>query len=439
MRKLLLMAAFVLSSLTLPAQVPTQASPVPQQRPRVVLIAPGPPAGAGRAIWVLQANNQLALYDSAQFKQWRTLALPAEARQHPENLIFGHGGQVLYRYQNDGRSVQRFWSSDPRYAELQGGAYEERPADGGGSLITSAAPAVYFSLDGEHLLWFENREQRLSRGPDVWRDASFLAWTTDSDGRNPAQFATFDFPRCTCETGACEETCPEAQVWAPEEGVSDFFFVTRWIPGQTDATYQETDLYQRMNNTWTSHRLARPVERILDAVDHGNLFVSTVGDGGCCGWANEGDDAGVITRNGGDIPFFDELQRFHNQNYDVSFFVQDAAFSPDTARLAYTVAATQKPGEEIRLADSGKANPEELARIQKLLPQMPQLEMILLSAPKTVVFGIPSAEFVGWLDNQRLLAYRNGELLVVDAASGKTTSTGIKADGPKFVFIQELN
>lgn len=412
-------------------------TPAPPQRPRTVVIMAGPPPSPSRGIWAMQGKNQLVMYDGTQFKQWRGLPVPPEAHEHPENITISRGGEVLYRYAPaPSGGITRFWASDPRQPELVGGAWEQRPAGNGDVLVTAAAPNLYFGADGQSLYWFETRTVTRANGGEKAREAAFLSWSTGLDNGNPQKVAELAFPRCVCETGACSETCPEALVWAPSEGVSDYFFMTRFVEGQTQSDVQETDLYRLVNGTWTAQKLDHPVDSILDAADHGNLFVSSVPDAGCCGWANESDDTAWFTRNGGDVQFFDERQRFHNDNYDVSFMVSEAAISPDATRIAYTVAATQKAGDEMRVGDSGKENKEELERMLKLLPEMPRLEMVLLSAPGTVAFSVPQAELVGWLDNKRLLAFSNGELLVIDAATGKSTPTGIKAEARKFVFLQ---
>lgn len=411
------------------------AQTAPKRAPRVAVMAAGPPPG--KTIAVLQPDNRLAQYD-AQFHNFRTMPMPPGARDHPENISISHSGTVIFHFPNESEGLSRLWCSDPHFPQITGGAYEKQPAGDGGFLITTAEPQVVFASDSDRLFWFQTRQVRHTsdEGGDKWRDASFMAWSSALDGGSPSQIAEFHFPRCECETGVCEESCPEAYAWTPHDGVSDFFFVTRWIPGQIQSTYQQTELYQLAAGKWIARAEPNPIERILDAADHGNLFIEAVSDGACCGWSNEGDDTASFTRNGGEVQFFDERKRFRNDNYDISFFVSDAAISPDAMRIAYTVAATQKAGDEIRVSDSGKANPEELSRIQKLLPEMPRAEVVLLTSANTVAFSIPHAEVVGWLDAQRILAVMNGELVVVESASGKQTSTGIKADAAKFVFLQ---
>jgi hypothetical protein len=294
---------------------------------------------------------------------------------------------------------------------------------------------IGFSRDGQQLYWFEYREQRLAREGDRWRTATFHAWTTDLTGENPKPITEFTLPRCVCETGACSETCTEAFAWTPSAGVSDFFFVTKWVQGQTDTQYQETALYQRKNGAWTSRKLDKPVEQFLDAAEHGDTFVAVSRDPGCCGWANEGDDTTYLVRNGVTTVRFDERQRFHNDNYDVSFYTANAWLSPDLTKLAYSVVTSAQPGEELRLNEDGKDNPAELERVKKALAEMPMAEVVGVSGSATLL-SVSRAEVVGWLDNARILIVGGGEVKIVDIASGKQTATGVKADAAKYVFLR---
>src|SRR5258708_22509033 len=97
----------------------------------------------------------------------------------------------------------------------------------------------------------------------------------------------------------------------------------------------------------------------------GLLVIEAITDGACCGWVNESDDQTMLIRNGKRAILFDEFQHYQNQNYDVSFFTANAKLSPHSTLTALTITATQEPGGEIRLSDSGKANATELSRIQQ--------------------------------------------------------------------------
>ena len=406
------------------------------QAPRVAVPA-GPPANR-TLFWVLQPDNRLAAYDAADFRNWQTLALPPEAMGHPERISISRQGAVMVAYAPaENVSLRRFWQSDPRLgSSLAGGADDSQPAPDGLELITAAVPEVYFTSDPERLFWFENREQRLTRDcADISVDTVFLAWTTNRQGGELRQASEVRFPKCACATAVCEESCPEAKVWAPEGGISDFFFVTRWVPGQLQPQFQQTDLYRLQNGRWVSQKLPAPVEEIADAADHGNVFVEVVSDGACCGWENESSDQALLFRGGQRTVIYDERERFHNDNYDVSFFTARVKLSPDGTRVAYTLLATATPSAEIRLADSGKDNPEELQRVKKAIGDLPRVEVVAVADPKKVAVSLPG-ELVGWLDAKRLLMVQAGELVVVDAASGAKTPTPIKAENAQHVFVR---
>jgi hypothetical protein len=406
------------------------------QAPRVAVPA-GPPAGR-TLIWVLEPDNKLAAYDAADFRHWGTLALPPEAKGLSESIAISRQGAVLATDPfGKNISLRRFWQSDPHLGwSLVGGTDDKIPAPGGGYLITSAIPQVHFTSDPERLFWFEDRKRILNRGDlDISVTTVFLAWTTNRHGEDVQQVAEVPYPKCACDTGACEETCPETQVWAPEAGITDFFFVTRRVQGQVGMHFQGTDLYRLQNGRWVSQKLPAPVEQFADMADHGNVFIAIVGDSGCCGWVNESDDQALLFRNGQSTVIYDERERFHNDNYDVSFFTSRARLSPDGSRFAYTLAATAPPDAEIRLSDSGKEHPEELQRIKKALSELPRVEVLAVAEPKKVVVGLPG-ELVDWLDGKRILIVQDRELVVLDVDSGAKALTGIKASGPLQAFVR---
>jgi len=172
------------------------------QAPPRIAIPAGPPPGV-RAIWILQSDNKLLMFDGTQSKNWRGTVLPPEARKNPEAISISRAGHVIFAYPPDGRTaLRRFWSSNVYAPELVGGAWDKRTARGGGFNVLSATPDLFFSSDGERLFWFEHREQRLTRNGDISRDARFLAWTTDLTGDNPQLVAEFALPSCKCATGA---------------------------------------------------------------------------------------------------------------------------------------------------------------------------------------------------------------------------------------------
>jgi hypothetical protein len=410
-------------------------APLFAQAPHMMISA-GAPAGS-KLIWILGADGKLSAYDGVDFRlRMSGLALPPEARNHPENISISRSRMAIYADLVPGTRLRRLWSTNNYAHELMGGAEDSRPARGGGFLVTSATPTVYFSDGGERFFWFENRISVVQHGGDVSRTGEFLSWTTNFQGEHPKPVVSFPFAPCTCGTGACEETCPEVATWAPPAGISDFFFLTRWIPGQLSPEFLETDLYRAVNGIWTAHKLAGPVEGLLDAAGHGDTYIGVISDAGCCSWVNESDDVTYLVRDGKRVNIFDERARFHNNDYDVSFFTPKALFSPDVRHIAYTIAATQELGKQIRLSSEGKSNPEELRQIQAALAELPRVEVVALSDFSKPQASLANTELVGWLDAQHLLVLQHGELFAIDVTNGLSVPTGLKAAKAAYVFLR---
>lgn len=94
------------------------AARVDAQAPPRIAIPAGPPPSV-RAIWVLQSDNKLLMFDGTQFKNWRGTVLPSEARKNPEAISVSRAGYVLFAYPPDGRTaLRRFWSSNVYAPEL---------------------------------------------------------------------------------------------------------------------------------------------------------------------------------------------------------------------------------------------------------------------------------------------------------------------------------
>ena len=125
---------------------------------------------------------------------------------------------------------------------------------------------------------------------------------------------------------------------------------------------------------------------------------------------------------------FDEFSRFGNPDYDVSFVATAARLSPDLARVAYTLVADAPPaGEVIRLAESGKENPTELARIRQAMATLPAVEIVRLDGPTATRVVIPHASLTGWLDADRVLVVQDGTLAIYSAAGATVRATAVAA------------
>jgi hypothetical protein len=180
------------------------------------------------------------------------------------------------------------------------------------------------------------------------------------------------------------------------------------------------------------------VERVLDSSLDGSglVLIEAIPDGGCCGWVNETDDQTWLTRNGKTMVLFDEFQQYQNQDYDLSFFTDNAKLSPHSSLAALTVTATNEPGSEIRLSDSGKANVAELSRIQEALAELPAVEVLRLNDPPKRIAMIPHARLVGWVNDEEILLVENGLLVSYNVVSGRGRKSEIKVFRESYAFLR---
>ena len=412
------------------------AASMPVYAQTQVFVSGRPPASRPM-IWVLGADNRMSEYDGVQFRLWvGRISLPPDARKHLENLFVTHTGIIMFSDVVAGTSLRHVWSSNNYAPDLVGGADDKRVAPSGGFLKTTATPSVIPGADGGRLFWFENRFTTLDRGAEISRDGNFISWTTDLTGNNPKQVSSFRFDPCKCETGVCSETCPEIVVWAPTTGVSDFFYATRWVPGQIGSDYLETDLYTFTNGSWATHKLDHSVDHFLDAIDHGNLFIESPQD--YSGDDDPADTPGNVTmlnKAGKSVTIFDERARFRDADYMIGFATTQAVISPDGTRVAYAIAASDTAEIQPRL-QTKKSDAAEVARLRSEAAAMPRTEIFSTFDPATVLLSLPNTDLVGWLDAERLLILQHGELQALDVASGSVKPTGIKADGAQYVFLR---
>lgn len=407
-------------------------------------------AQSAKRLWVLQAPNRIVEYDPSTFVLRSSREVPADIFQSPQDLQINGQGQMLFLpatvREPDGlvheSSNPRVWFWDGSSAKyLNRTITNAQVPSGGNVLVSSARPRCFLSTDGAHLFWFENRSETLQT-PDLGQDISintvFHAWRTDLSGQHPEDIATYRFAPCQCETAVCSETCPEAMYWLPEDGIDDHFITTNWIPGQIQSDYQASFLYRRSARGWLETELPGALERVLDSFSDrsGLVLIEAVADGGCCGWANESDDQTLLTRNGKTVVLYDEFQQYQNQDYDVSFFTENAKLSPHSMLAAMTVTATYEPGQEIRLSDSGKANAAELSRIQQALAELPAVEVLRLDDPPKRTAMIPHARLVGWVSDQEILLVENGLLVSYNMSSGRRRTSEIKVSKESYAFLR---
>jgi hypothetical protein len=411
------------------------------------------PAGAtqaGKRLWVLNQAGEIAEIDPSTWAVRSSIKLPSEILRDTQCFAVNRHGQMLFCPNREAGPIgplqntpfEKTWLWNGRKAfSIDRAAIPEPSIKTGinGEAIVDRRPRCSLSADGRDIYWFEN-EFRLHKNQDgvdissvstTWR-----VYRSGLEGEKPAQIASFAFPVCNCGTGECSETCPEASFWFPEEGVGDFFLVTRWIPGQIGATYEASSLFRSRDQGWSEHRLPKALEEVEDAARGGGSIIYRVLDGACCGWDNAGDDQTILYSDGRETVLFDELKRYRNPNYDVSFFTSNARFSPDLRTIAMTILSTAMPGNEIRLTDEGKPNPEELARIHKSIMDLPVIEVVRTDDPSKPIAVFRHATLVGWMNHNEILMVENGVLAAVDVFNGHRRISPVKVADKSIVFLR---
>jgi len=402
-----------------------------------------------KRLWVLQEPDAVVEYDPATFAPRQTQKIPPEIFKSPQDLQVNRKGQMLFLpatvRESDGfvheNTEREFWFWDGA-----SGRFMERPItktttpSAANKLLETAVPRCFLSTDGTHLFWFENRKKTIMMqdlGQELSVNTTFRAWQTDLSGQQAQEIASQSFPPCKCETAVCSETCPEASYWPPDEGVGVFFVTTEWTPGQIGSEYHGSSLYQMANGEWTASKLPA-IEKVLDSSSHGSdvALLEAIGDSGCCGWENESSDQTLLLKNGKAVTLFDEFKQYQNQDYDISFFTSNAFLSPSGALVAFTINATQPSGTEIRLSDSGKTNPGELAQIQKTLAELPVVEVARVEDREKQAARIPRATLVGWIKDEEILLIENDQLVAFNLVSSTRRVSRIKVVKPYYAFLR---
>lgn len=401
--------------------------------------------GQSKRLWVLKAPDTIVEYDPGTFAAKGSVSVPAKAFESPTALQVNSEGQMLFALGADDPTIDaskgmadKVWLWNGEKASSLGRGYLRAVANlGSNQKVTESLPTPYLSASGSHLYWFTNQFSRLQRdNVELEQTATFLAWRTDWTGRQREELASFEVPSCRCTTGACQETCTEARVWAPEGGVAGYFFLTQMIQGQTEPKYEQTFEYEGSTGSWSSAPLTEPLQKILDARDHGGAVVSTIPDIGCCGWENQSNDQTLWFRSGKRSVIFDERARYKNPDYDVSFFTVNAWIAPDLTAVAMTIQATGKPGGAIQLSEEGQANPQESEHIRKSLAELPAVQVVSATEGAKPIAYVPHASAAGWLNEKELVIVESGVVVVFNPSTGTRRRSTIKANDATWVFVR---
>jgi hypothetical protein len=408
-----------------------------------------PLAAQNKRIWILRAPGEAVEYDSTTFAEKLVVKIPAETLASPQNFQINAMGQMLFApavalplTEGDFAAAKKIWFWNGHTATALTREISRTTASVGSNLaITESAPAPFLSADGTHLFWFSNQARRLQRdGVDLSNRLTWTTWRTDLAGANREEIASITLPDCSCETGACEESCPYEEVWIPGDGVGQFFLLTQFVAGQTQAIYKSTVAYVEDAGKWAAEPLDPALRRVLDAANAAAIL-EAVPDTGCCGWSNESDDQTLLRFHGKMITVFDELAAYKNPDYDVSFYAQNGQLAPDLSSVALTINATSKPNTPIQLAGQGQANPEESQRIRKALPELPAVEIKSVDArsgegtPRRRAF-LPHATLVGWINDKEILIVENHTLVVYNIATEIRRKSTITVEDYEHVFLR---
>lgn len=408
-----------------------------------------PLAAQKKRVWVLRAPGEAVEYDASTFAEKLVVKIPPKALASPQNFQINALGQMLFApavalplSEGDFAGAKNVWFWNGHTATTLPGDISRTTATVGSNIaITESAPAPFLSADGVHLFWFSNQARRLQRdGVDLSNRLSWTSWRTDLAGANREEIASITLPDCSCKTGACEETCPYEEVWIPGDGVGQFFLLTQFVAGQTQAIYKSTLAYVEDAGKWAAQAVDPPLRRVLDAAN-ADVILEAVPDTGCCGWSNESDDQAVLRLHGKTITVFDELAAYKNPDYDVSFYTQNGQLAPDLGSVAVTINATSKPNTPIQLAEQGQANPEESQRIRKALPELPAVEVKSVDvrngegAPHRLAF-LPHATLVGWINDKEILIVENHMLVVYNIANESRRKSTITVEDYEHVLLR---
>ena len=238
-----------------------------------LLLMSTPLFAQGRRLWVLQSSGEMVEYDPTTFAPKQHVKLSPEALKSPSNIALNRQGQILFAptvslplSDADAKDPHKIWIWNGHTATSIDQAVEHKSEEhGSNQAVTESAPFPYLSADGNHLFWFANQQRRLQREEvDLSTTVTFQAWRTDMEGKAREEMTSTKLPDCRCPTGSCDESCPSVSVWAPDDGIQNFFLTTQVVAGQTATTYKESTRYQLEGSKWTANAFSPPLQRALE-------------------------------------------------------------------------------------------------------------------------------------------------------------------------------
>lgn len=127
-------------------------------------------AQSPKQLWVLQAPDQIVEYDVATFTAKRTMQVPRRLLEQPEFLSVSGKGQMPFApplgmewaggEMAGARHRVRLWDGQ-RVSEWKLEGTQTRGRSAGKPVLVETAPRCLLSAGGQHLVWFENRFEKV--------------------------------------------------------------------------------------------------------------------------------------------------------------------------------------------------------------------------------------------------------------------------------------
>lgn len=398
-------------------------------------MAPAAVAGAmGEArLWVVQPPGELAAFSTRDFARIGGVPLPGFAFEDPQRLSVNRRGEILARAGNDS-----LWTWDGFRWRSRSRPPNSRYVTPTDSTRGSCNREWYLGEGGVSLFLLETSTVNWTGEAGETDSALLAARMERTDFELESQAEVFRTPYRRCEDHApllaWTEPCVEARVIASGGRIDDYFVIESldaWIPRGEDNSAQASlrrTSYTLVGGRWRADSLGYEGDIFAD---RGAVILWAESDGGCCGWANEGSNNAWIRRGDVTRPYFDEWGRYRNQDVDVSFHVTDPVPSPDRVAIGFTIRADG----DLRESAEGHADSLEIQRVGALAAQTPVAEVVTLDPVPATRWRREHAEFIGWLDPDRVLVLERGRLLAVNLPTGRVRVTGIRARGPRDVML----
>jgi len=402
----------------------------------LLAVIPGHPAQAlpEVTLWVIQPPGQLVAFDLSDFSRVGGVRIPAAAFNEPDRISINAHGQILARLDDD-----HLWLWDgTKEATLP-----TAPKAGGAPDSTSRKWLL--ANDGRSLIVLE-RSSRDARGPAPDTAGSSLRMSeTDLSGRFRKQIFSTHLKPCRrpLRLVAFANPCPEPSLWAPGGTVRDCAVLTYWeqLPAvfadaPPQATFHRTRCL-RNGRGWKFGALAaeRWSEPLLDMNADGSAWMQAVDDNGCCGWMNGSSNQTTFSIHDSSEVVFDEWAMFDNQNFNFSFYTDDARIAPGSRRVALSVLSTSWPDPPHDVSLDRHVDSLQFSAMRATRANLPIVMVVDTRPKRTEILRVPNAELIGWASDSEILVLMNGRLVGIDVLTGHRRPSDIRLRSAADAFV----